>query len=160
MQGGRGGRDPFFDFGDPFAGFGGSGSSGPPRSLMPFPTMGGSLFSNFPSMGRDPFNDPFFTNPFGGMSSFFGPIGNPFPNMQPSGFGGPQGADPRNSRGPIIEEINSDDENEEEKQEKGKNPRKHGRSNNESQLVYPEDEVGGKNVSCNLQEVHNSCTVS
>ncbi|KAF7810168.1 myeloid leukemia factor 1 [Senna tora] len=132
MQGGRGGRDSFF--GDPFGGFGGFGSFGPPRSLL----------SNFFG-GRDPFNDPFFTQPFGGMfeSSFFGPTGNPFPDMHPSGFLEHRAPETRNPRGPIIKELNSDDEEEDAKQEKGKNPRKHGRSNNEPNVVYPDDEVEG-----------------
>jgi len=68
-----------FNFGDSFAGFGGFGSFGPPRSLI-------SRFFG----GRDPFNDPFFARPFGGMfesSPFGGPIGFPFPpSMNPFGF--------------------------------------------------------------------------
>ncbi|KAF2313159.1 hypothetical protein GH714_009537 [Hevea brasiliensis] len=44
MQGGRSNRDPFSDFGDPFGAFGGH------RSLL------SSFFG-----GRDPFDDPFFT---------------------------------------------------------------------------------------------------
>lgn len=151
MQGGRGGRGPFFDFGDPFAGF---GSFGPSRNLM----------SNFFG-GRDPFDDPFFTRPFGGMfePSLFGPTGNVFPDMQPSEFLEHQAPEPRNRRGPIIEELNSDDEKEEAKQEKGKNPRKHGRSNNEPQVVYPDDEVEGKAclaISSRCFCFHYSCTVS
>ena len=63
MQGNRGGRDPFFGFSDPFAGFGGFGGFTGQRSLVL------SVFG-----GRDPFDDPFFTQPFGGMfeSSIFG----------------------------------------------------------------------------------------
>jgi hypothetical protein len=53
MQGGRGGREAFFDSGDLFASFRGFGGN---RSLMP------SFFG-----GRNPFDDPFFTRPFGGM---------------------------------------------------------------------------------------------
>ncbi|GFZ06957.1 hypothetical protein Acr_18g0011270 [Actinidia rufa] len=69
MQGGRGGRDPFSDFGDPFARFGRFGGLVGHRSL---------LFG-----GRDPFNDPFFTCPFGSMfeSSVFGPTGNLFTDV-------------------------------------------------------------------------------
>lgn len=141
MPRGRGGRDPFSDFGDPFAGFGGFGSFGPPRSLL----------SNFFG-GRDPFDDPFFTRPFGGMfeSSFFAPTGSPFPDMHPSGFLENQAPEPRKSRGPIIEELNSDDEKEDATHEKGKNPRKHSRSTNEPHVVYPDDEVEGK-VCCNTK---------
>lgn len=147
MQGRRGGRDPFFDFGDPFAGFGGFGSFGPPRSL----------FSSFFG-GRDPFDDPFFTRPFGGMlesSPFGGPAGFPFaPDMRPSGFPfAPdmrhsgflehQAPEPSRPRGPIIEELNSDDENEDAKEEKKGNPRKHGRSDNEPVVEHPGDGLEG-----------------
>ncbi|KAF5734873.1 hypothetical protein HS088_TW15G00368 [Tripterygium wilfordii] len=101
MQGGNGGRDPFSGFGGPFAGLGGFGSFGSQRSLM------SSFFG-----GRDPFDDPFFSRPFGGMleSNFFGSGGSPFPFMQPPAFLEHQAAEPMTSRGPIIEEINSDGE--------------------------------------------------
>ena len=141
-----GGRDPFFDFGDPFGGgFGGSGSFGPPRSL----------FSSFFG-GRDPFDDPFFTRPFGGMfesGPFGGPAGAGFPgfpfpqDMHPSGFleqhQSHQAPEPSTRRGPIIEELSSDDENEEGKEEKKGNPRKHGRSSNEPLVEHPDDETEG-----------------
>ncbi|XP_061357871.1 uncharacterized protein LOC133302138 isoform X2 [Gastrolobium bilobum] len=158
MQGPRGGRDPFFDFSDLFAG---SGGFGPPRSLL----------SNFFG-GRDPFDDPFFTRPFGTMfqSTPFGPSGNPFtPDVHPSGFlehqapeprkpRGPiieelnsddeehQAPEPRKPRGPIIEELNSDDEKEDALEEKKENPRKHGRSNNEPSVEHPDDEPEGKRI--------------
>nr|CAB3479790.1 unnamed protein product [Digitaria exilis] len=84
MQGGRGGRPGLFGFGDPFAGF---GSFGQP----------GSLASSFFG-GVNPFDDPFFVNPFGSMMqpSFPSPFGgmmqtsfmNPFGSMmQPSLLG-------------------------------------------------------------------------
>jgi len=174
MQGRGGGRDPSFESGDPFGGFGGFGA---PRSLM----------SNFFG-GRDPFDDPFFTRPFGGMfeSSFFGPGGSPFTNMHPPAF--PQHPpafphhppafpdrspafpdrpsafpdhlsafaeyppaflehqppEPKRSRGPIIEELNSDDEKEETVREKKENPRKHGRSSNGPFIQDPDDGGEGK----------------
>ena len=56
MQGNRGGGDPFFNFGDPFAGLGGFSGFAGQRSLA------SSFFG-----GRDPFDDPFFTRPFGGL---------------------------------------------------------------------------------------------
>ncbi|KAI9174088.1 hypothetical protein LWI28_011789 [Acer negundo] len=147
MQGGRGGRDPFSD---PFGGFGGFGA---PRNLM------SSFFG-----GRDPFDDPFFTRPFGGMfeSSLFGPSGSPFINMHPPAilqhqpaslqhqsaflqhqpaFLEHQPPEPKRSRGPIIEELNSDDEKEEAVKEKKENPRKHGRSSNGPFIRDPDDEV-------------------
>ncbi|KAI4327073.1 hypothetical protein L6164_019574 [Bauhinia variegata] len=135
MQGRRGGGDPFFDFGDPSAGFGGFGTFGPP----------GSMLSNFFG-GRNPFDDPFFTRPFGGMfeSSLFGSSGNPFPNMYPSGFLEHQAPEPRKPRGPIIEELHSDDEKEAAGEEKKENPRKHGRSNNEPYIEEDSDEAEEK----------------
>lgn len=134
MQRGRGGRDPFSDFGDPFAGFGGFGGG---RSLM------SSFFG-----GRDPFDDPFFTRPFsGGMfeSSFFGPpTGSPFANMHQNAFIENQPPQPKRSRGPIIEELNSDDEKEQAAEEKNDNSRKHGRSSNGPVVERPEDEAEGE----------------
>ncbi|KHG09391.1 Myeloid leukemia factor 1 [Gossypium arboreum] len=122
MQGGRGGRDPFFEFGgDPFGAFGGHKN----------------LLSNFFN-GRDPFDDPFFTRPFDSMfeSSFFGPGHNPFPDMHPSGFIEQQAPEPRRPRGPIIQELDSDDE-----KEMKENPRKQGRSKDEPHVEVPDDET-------------------
>ncbi|KAL3610032.1 hypothetical protein D5086_001052 [Populus alba] len=169
MQGGRGNRDPFFDNGDPFGGFGGFGGQ---RSLL----------SDFFG-GRDPFDDPFFTRPFGGMleSNFFGSGGNPFvnmhpspfpnmlpspfpnihpspfpnmlpspfpnmhpspfPNLHPSGFVDHQAPELKKSRGPIIEELDSDNEKGEGDTEKKENPRKHGRSSKEPYVEDPDDEA-------------------
>ncbi|XP_031268244.1 uncharacterized protein LOC116126715 [Pistacia vera] len=134
MQRGRGGRDPFFDFGDPFANFGGFDSFGGPRSLI------SSFFG-----GRDPFDDPFFTRPFGGMleSNFFGPTGSPLTNMQPSAFIEHQAPEPKRSRGPVIEELNSDEEEAAVKENK-ENPRKHGRSSKEPFVEDPDDVVEGR----------------
>ncbi|XP_022735826.1 uncharacterized protein LOC111289229 [Durio zibethinus] len=134
MQGGRGGRDPFYDFGgDPFGGFGGLGGFGGPRSLL----------SNFFG-GRDPFDDPFFTRPFGSMfeSSFFGPGQSPFPDMHPTGFIEHQAPEPKRPRGLIIQELNSDDEKEEADKEMKDNPRKHGRSDDEPYVEVPDDVAG------------------
>ncbi|OEL27380.1 hypothetical protein BAE44_0011601 [Dichanthelium oligosanthes] len=77
MQGGRGGRHGLFSFGDPFAGFGGFG---PP----------GSFTSGFFG-GANPFDDPFFTNPFGSMMqpSFPAPFSS---MMQPSFMMNPFGS--------------------------------------------------------------------
>ncbi|CAE6182219.1 unnamed protein product [Arabidopsis arenosa] len=141
MQGG--GRDPFGGgFGGPFGGFGGG----------PFGGFGGGSFGGFGGLngppnlmanffgGRDPFDDPFFTQPFGGgmfQSNFFGPSMNPFAEMRrlPPGFiennqpPGPSRQASR-SRGPVIEEIESDDEKEGDKEKKG-SLGKHGRSSSE-----------------------------
>ncbi|KAI5328640.1 hypothetical protein L3X38_028037 [Prunus dulcis] len=148
MQGGRGGpggRSPFSDFNDPFAGFGGFGGFGGQRSLI------SNLFG-----GRDPFDDPFFTRPFGGMleSSFFGPGGGNFPDMQPTGFIEHQAPEPKRPRGPIIEEIDSDHENEDADNEKKENPRKRSGPSNEPYVEDPDDEVEEKS-SKHLQHRDN-----
>lgn len=144
MQGGRGRGNPFFGFGgDPFGGFGD----------MP------SLFG-----GRDPFDDPFFTRPFGGIFSS-GPGGSPFMDLNPFGstsllgqrassfmdeqvprIHGSGPSVPNISRGPIIEELNSDDETEEHDTEDGKkeNPQKHSRSEIQPYIEHPDDEFEGK----------------
>ncbi|KAF8027106.1 hypothetical protein BT93_E0126 [Corymbia citriodora subsp. variegata] len=135
MQGNGGGRNPFFGFGDPFAGFGSFGGN---RSLV------SSFFG-----GRDPFDDPFFTQPFGGLldSSIFRPPASPFMdmhpfmNMHPSTMIEHRPPEPRMSRGPVIEELNSDDEKEEVNDEKKDNPRKHGRSSEMPHVEGPDDEV-------------------
>ncbi|XP_048229908.1 uncharacterized protein LOC8272153 isoform X3 [Ricinus communis] len=145
MQGGSGGRDPFFGFGDPFAGFGGFGRG--------FGGVHRSLMSGFFG-GRDPFDDPFFTRPFGGMfeSSFFGSNGSPLASMHPSPFVEHQALEPpRNSRGPIIEELNSDDDKEEADKGKKENPRKHGRPSKEPYVEDPDDEAEAERKSKHLQ---------
>ncbi|XP_052170759.1 uncharacterized protein LOC127786980 [Diospyros lotus] len=135
MQGNRGNGDPFFGFGDPFAGFGGFSGFAGPRSLLP------GFFG-----GRDPFDDPFFTRPFGGVfeSGFFGPAGNPFPDLHAPQILGHQVSQPNRPSRPIIEELNSDDEREQEDNEKKDKPRKHGRSNKEPYVEEPEDEAEGR----------------
>lgn len=130
MQGRGGGRNSLFDFGDPFAGFGGFGSQ---RSLI----------SDFFG-GRDPFDDPFFRSPFGSTfeSGFRGSRGSPFPNMPMPGFLEQPVPQQIESRGPIIEELNSEDEKEEDgDKEKKENPRKHARSSKEPYVEDPDDEV-------------------
>ncbi|PIN03631.1 hypothetical protein CDL12_23844 [Handroanthus impetiginosus] len=134
----QGGRDPFFGgFGDPFGSFGGFGGFGGQRSLI------SSFFG-----GRDPFDDPFFTRPFGSMfeSSFFGSDGGPFMNPHASGFLEQKPPQPNPSRGPIIEELNSDDEKDENDsgKEKKENHRKHRRSSKEAFVEDPDDEATEK----------------
>ncbi|XP_050377064.1 uncharacterized protein LOC126794398 [Argentina anserina] len=139
--GGRGGRGPF-DFNDPFANFGGFGGGfGGQGSLMP------GFFG-----GRDPFDDPFFTRPFGGMfeSGFPGMFpgmfpdmnGGLFPRMGPAGFIGnqAQAPEPRSSRAPVIEELDSDDGEEEGSNEKKENPRKRGGPSNDPYVEHPDDD--------------------
>ena len=136
MQGNRGGGDPFFNFGDPFTGFGGFSGFAGQRSLV------SSFFG-----GRDPFDDPFFTRPFGGMvePSIFGHVGNPFTDSHASGYLEHQVPQTNRPRGPIIEELNSDDERkQEDKEEKKDNPRKHSRSSKEPYVEDPDDETEGR----------------
>jgi hypothetical protein len=144
MDRGRDGRGDFFGAGDPFAGFGRLGSSMP------------SLFG-----GRDPFDDPFFTQPFGGRMggpgmfgpSLFGPMGGP-PGMF-GAFGPRDGfleqAPPRSSNGgrPVITEI--DDEEEEDVGRDGEQATRH-----EAYVQEPDDGNDGRlgwylftNMPCN-----------
>ncbi|XP_051137232.1 uncharacterized protein LOC127255634 [Andrographis paniculata] len=135
MQG-RG--DPFFGFGDPFG-----SSGGPFGSFGGFRRRERSLISNFFG-GRDPFDDPFFTRPFGSMfgSSFFSSSEGPFMNPHHSGFLEQEPSQSNRPRGPIIKELNSDNEEDESEdgQEKQGNLRKHRRSTQEPFIEDPEDE--------------------
>ena len=131
----RGGGDAFFDFDDPFAGFGG------------FPGQR-SLISDFFG-GRDPFDDPFFRSPFGSMfeSSFFGGSGIPFANMHASGFLDHQPPEAKRPRGLIIEEINSDDEKEAEKESKNT------KSSSKDPIVEGPDDEGKSQLVRNVMFV-------
>lgn len=146
----QGGRDPFFD---PFSNF---GSFGGQRSLLPSFFGGRNPFDDpffRTPFGHDPFfaspfgNDPFFASPFGNMlnSSVFGPR-PPFIDPQTSGLLENQASQPNRSRGPIIEELNSDDEKEEKEApvEQKENPRKHGRSSKDPVVEDPDDEAEGE----------------
>ncbi|KAJ9555300.1 hypothetical protein OSB04_009914 [Centaurea solstitialis] len=114
--------------------------------------------------GRDPFDDPFFTRPFGGIFPP-GPAGSPFMGLNPFGSSlfGPSAASPfmveqapiingsrpslpNHSRGPIIEELNSDDEKEQhdDGEDKKENPRRHGRSEMQPYVEHPDDESEGR----------------
>ncbi|RZS08841.1 hypothetical protein BHM03_00039864, partial [Ensete ventricosum] len=139
MQRGRGGRDDFFGFGDPFSGFGGFGRPG-------------SLMSSFFG-GRDPFDDPFFTQPFGSLMgpsmlgpSMFAGRGSLFGETSNAGF--LEQVPPVNkSKGPIIQELSDDDddgggEGEKADKEQKENPRKHSRTSKEP-FVQDPDEVEG-----------------
>lgn len=138
---GRGGRDDSFEFGRFPFGFAGLGGSG-------------SLMSSFFG-GNDPFDDPFFTRPFQSMMSpsFFGSGESIFGAANHATHGGfleHQNPSPKVSRGPVIKELNSDDEEEEEYEganlEKKVNSRKHLRSDNDPYVQEPdEDGEEGKN---------------
>jgi len=117
---------------DPFAGF---VSFAPHRSLI------SSFFG-----GRDPFDDPFFTRPFGGRMmgdhdmfgpSPFGPMGGPFGDMGNDGF--IEQAPPRgNSRRPVITEV---DEDEAENAEHGNE-----QPNQDSYVQEPDDGSDGRSL--------------
>ncbi|KAK4435125.1 hypothetical protein Salat_0675800 [Sesamum alatum] len=79
-------------------------------------------------------------------SGFFGSTGGPFMNPHASGFLEHQPAQSNRPRGPIIEELNSDDEKDEKEsgKEKRENPRKHGRSSREPLVQDPDDEAAEK----------------
>ncbi|KAG6509223.1 hypothetical protein ZIOFF_034614 [Zingiber officinale] len=136
MQRGRGGRDDFLGFGDHFAEFGGFGRSG-------------SLISSFFG-GRDPFDDPFFTQPFGNLMgrSIFGPsmFGPSMFSDRGSLFGETgnrvfleQASQSNNSKGPVIEEL-SDDDDDDGREEKSDNEEKE----NQRKLQDPDEAVEGK----------------
>ncbi|MQL99095.1 hypothetical protein Taro_031820 [Colocasia esculenta] len=141
MQRGRSGRDDFFGFGDRF---GGSGGFDRPGSLM------SGFFG-----GRNPFDDPFFTQPFGGMTgpsffgrSVFGAGGNPFGDPIHGGFVEHQAPQPKTSKGPIIQELSSDDEVDEQEEGRTKkraNTSKHARLGKEPYVLEPDDELYEKN---------------
>ncbi|EXB76215.1 hypothetical protein L484_025569 [Morus notabilis] len=88
MQSERGGAGDFFRSGDPFRGFGFNGSM--------FPSIFG---------GRNPFDDPFFSRPFGSLfeSSMFGP-----PATSSGTLERPK------DKGVVIQELDSDEEGQEE----------------------------------------------
>ncbi|XP_057524802.1 uncharacterized protein LOC130804400 [Amaranthus tricolor] len=160
MQGGRG-QGNFFD---PFAGFSGFGSMGG------FGGMGGhqSLISSVFG-GRDPFDDPFFTRPFGNPlgspfgsmfePGLFGGNGNPFVGAHPSGFIEQQEPQPNKRRGPVIQELDSDDEHADDggAMKMNENPRKHSRLSKEPYIEIPDDdaEEGKNNQIQHRNEFHN-----
>lgn len=126
MQRERQNRDDFFGIGDPFGGSRGS-------SMMP------SLFG-----GKDPFDDPFFTRHFGGgifdSSSFEHP-----------GSGDTAKAYRAHSeKAVLIEELNSDDEEETEGTHGGNGKNNHGKyaiSSLEPSIEHPDDGPADGNVS-------------
>ena len=97
---------------DPFSMFGGLGSFG---------GFGGSIF------GRNPFDDPFFTRPFGGVLDHSNPVGESLPPIQQSE--------------PVIRELGSDDE--EEMATDGEEGLKSSSPNNGPFVDHPDDETEG-----------------
>lgn len=143
MQRGTGGRDEF-GFVDPFGSFGGSGQ---PGSLM------SSLFD-----GRDPFQDPFFTRPFRSMMgpSMFEPNmfysgGSPFGEASGTGFPGQQHIQQNRSKGPVIQELSSDDDKDDgETEEKNTTSEGLPRSSNHPYVQDP-DEKAEDNIRNDVQ---------
>jgi hypothetical protein len=128
MERGPGGRDDF-GFGDPFAGF--HHGFGRPPSLFP------SLFG-----GQGPFDDPFFTQPFGNMMghSMFGPsmfnqMWMPFHQHRNTNFIQEAPAS-NNSRGLVIRELD-----EEEHGEVARDGEE--RSTGEPHVQEPDDQMEG-----------------
>ncbi|KAK9202458.1 hypothetical protein WN944_017669 [Citrus x changshan-huyou] len=116
MQRGREDRNDLFGTGDPFSIFRGFGSL---RSMMPTPFGGGA-----------PFDDLFFTRPFGSKE----PI---TPN--------------NNEKGLVIEELNSDHEGEMEELNSG-DREMHSGSSKEPSVEHPDDDVEeGKNDDVNYK---------
>ncbi|KAG6669708.1 hypothetical protein I3843_01G254900 [Carya illinoinensis] len=124
MQRGREGADNFSHSGDLLGSFWSSAGFGSRRSMMP------SLFGD-----RDPFDDPFFTRPFGSL----------FDSGMFSSSAAVSGKD-QTSRAPgiVIEELNSDDEGKTEKGEgtgpdKDNGPKNYP-SSQEPSIEHPDDD--------------------
>ncbi|XP_062090493.1 uncharacterized protein LOC133796833 isoform X2 [Humulus lupulus] len=106
--------------------------------------FGGSGFqrSMFPSLfgGRSPFDVPFFSRPLGSLfdSSIFGPSA-----------ASSAAQDSFIQKGITIEELNSDDEEEQEHKgpaDNNENGRKHGKASREPSIEHPDDEREDKNA--------------
>lgn len=113
---------------DPFHKFGGFGNFG---------GFGASIF------GRNPFDDPFFTHPFSSMfrsDNFL----NESPLVVPP-------------VGPVIEELDSDDEKEEEenKETNGEQVLKSARQANEPFVDHPDDETDENTEKLNRRTDYN-----
>ncbi|KMT00086.1 hypothetical protein BVRB_1g019120 [Beta vulgaris subsp. vulgaris] len=100
----------------------------------PFDMFGG--FGNFGSfdrstLGRNLFDDPFFTRPFGHMFPSNGYVPDSPLVVPPSG--------------PMIEELGSDDEIEEEMEDNAEEDQRSSRPVNEPYVDHPDDETGDSN---------------
>ncbi|GAV92207.1 hypothetical protein CFOL_v3_35588, partial [Cephalotus follicularis] len=130
------GTNDLYDMDDLFGGFRGFGNFGFHRSMMP------SLFG-----GRDPFDDPFFTRPFGSMfeSSMFGPRSASADRLQLDG-----------EKGIVIEELNSDGEGEEDKGTEAEKyiHQKNSGSGKEPSVEHPDDNVDERDVD-GVRNDHN-----
>ena len=117
----REGRNDLFDMGEPFDAFQRFGSFGSRRTMMP------SLFG-----GRDPFDDPFFTRPFGSMFESS--------NSDQSATSR-ETVESNRGKGIVIEELNSDGE-----EDKGKDigTTERAGSGKEPSIEHPDDGANGK----------------
>ncbi|GLT84427.1 hypothetical protein SLE2022_026590 [Rubroshorea leprosula] len=129
MQRGNNSRDYLFDMGDQYGAFPGFGGFGLHRTMMP------SLFG-----GRDPFDDPFFTRPFGSI----------FDGIEATSLDAPK---TNGANGIVIQELDSDDE--QGKGEKGTADRS--MSSNEPSVEHPDDgpSVERKIQNLNLRNDYN-----
>lgn len=109
---------------DPFSMFGGLGSFG---------GFGGSIFR------RNPFDDPFFTRPFGGVLDHSNPVGESLPPIQQSE--------------PVIRELGSDDE--EEMANNGEEGQKSSSPNNGPFVDHPDDETEDDHKQTNNRTDYN-----
>lgn len=110
MQGEKEGRNNFFGMRDPFANFRGFGM---------MPSLSGR---------RDPFDDPFFTRPFGNMFESS--------RLEPPNSGSTDALHANGAQKLVIEELISDDE-----EEKGKDI--HTGSGKEPSIEHPDDVLDG-----------------
>ncbi|GKV12922.1 hypothetical protein SLEP1_g24004 [Rubroshorea leprosula] len=111
MQRGNNSRDDLFDMGDQYGAFPGFGGFGLHRTMMP------NLFG-----GRDPFDDPFFTRPFGSIFDGIGATSLDAPRKN-------------GVNGIVIQELDSDAE--QGKAEKGTADRS--MSSNEPSVEHPDN---------------------
>uniref|UniRef100_M4DAY0 Uncharacterized protein n=1 Tax=Brassica campestris TaxID=3711 RepID=M4DAY0_BRACM len=162
------GGDPFnvdSPFGGSFSGsFGGSGgpNTGPPSQMSN--VFGGDSFGG---SNGDPFDDPFFTQPFGGnmfQPSLFGPpTTDPFAGVRPPPLGfienhHHQPPQPRLPGGAFIEELNVLDAEEEgvAYQEKSVILGKRGRSSSE---VETEEDIAEERRITHMQNMNANAMV-
>ncbi|ESQ39171.1 hypothetical protein EUTSA_v10001578mg [Eutrema salsugineum] len=117
--------DPF-PFGSRFGNFGGFGA------------FRGSLFG-----GRDPFDDPFFSRPFEDLLE---------PNSFSSGASFSNVQDNNSGRGLTIEELSSDDGEEEEGKDTGNEEQHTAGSENQPSVEHPEDDADAERKIRNVNQ--------
>lgn len=118
----REGSDNIFESRSPLSGFGNFGGF---RSMMP------SLFGD-----SNPFDDPFFSSPFGNM---FGPTSAPRNTQKMS-----------KEKGVVIKELDSDDEEVLNYSETGDEEQKNSMSTMEPSVEHPDDDDDDGDLLCVL----------